>query len=282
MPLNGDGVVAMNPAAISPQATREARDKFLAAAELRGAAVSRACASDRARRRRRGARRSTWRCSASADAPGLLLLIVGHARRRRLLRLGLPGGAACATTTFGARHRPHRRGRADRCMRSIRMAFRICAGSTRTTSTSTATFATSRAPLPVNAAYAEIHALLLPATWPPPPDSEAQLGAWVAAHGRGRVPGGRQRRPVRVSPTACSTAARGRRGATACCAPCCASMRRAAAPGLDRFPHRAGPRGHGEKIYAGGNVAADIARAKAWWGDDVTSYLRRHRRRRRR
>ena len=34
-----------------------------------------------------------------------------------------------------------------------------------------------------------------------------------------------------------------------------------------------GPRGHGELIYAGGNVAADIARTKAWWGDAVTSYF---------
>ncbi|MGI8896061.1 MAG: DUF2817 domain-containing protein, partial [Casimicrobiaceae bacterium] len=33
-----------------------------------------------------------------------------------------------------------------------------------------------------------------------------------------------------------------------------------------------GPRGHGEKIYSGRDNAADIARAKAWWGDDVTSF----------
>jgi len=32
-----------------------------------------------------------------------------------------------------------------------------------------------------------------------------------------------------------------------------------------------GPRGHGEKIYAGGDNAEDLARTKAWWGDDVTS-----------
>src|SRR5256886_4909079 len=39
-------------------------------------------------------------------------------------------------------------------------------------------------PLPVNPAYAEIHSLLLPATWPPSTESEARLGAWVAEHGR--------------------------------------------------------------------------------------------------
>ena len=33
-----------------------------------------------------------------------------------------------------------------------------------------------------------------------------------------------------------------------------------------------GPRGHGEKIYAGRNDPADLARARAWWGDEVTSF----------
>src|ERR1700730_10758818 len=40
------------------------------------------------------------------------------------------------------------------------------------------------APLPMNPAYAAIHSLLLPATWPPSMESEARLGAWVAQHGR--------------------------------------------------------------------------------------------------
>jgi hypothetical protein len=34
-----------------------------------------------------------------------------------------------------------------------------------------------------------------------------------------------------------------------------------------------GPRGHAEKIYSGRDVPGDLARAKAWWGDDVTSFL---------
>ena len=32
-----------------------------------------------------------------------------------------------------------------------------------------------------------------------------------------------------------------------------------------------GPRGHGEKIYAGRNDPAELARARAWWGSEVTS-----------
>src|SRR5436309_15593032 len=33
-----------------------------------------------------------------------------------------------------------------------------------------------------------------------------------------------------------------------------------------------GPRGHGEKIYAGHDLPGDIARARSWWGGDVTSF----------
>src|SRR2546430_11472 len=39
-------------------------------------------------------------------------------------------------------------------------------------------------PLPVNRAYALMHSLLLPATWPPPGDSETRLNTWIAQHGR--------------------------------------------------------------------------------------------------
>jgi len=39
------------------------------------------------------------------------------------------------------------------------------------------------APLPVNAAYAEVHSMLLPATWPPPRESEEAIGAFIAKHG---------------------------------------------------------------------------------------------------
>ena len=33
-----------------------------------------------------------------------------------------------------------------------------------------------------------------------------------------------------------------------------------------------GPYGHGEKIFAGSNDAAELARARAWYGADVMSY----------
>jgi hypothetical protein len=41
-------------------------------------------------------------------------------------------------------------------------------------------------PLPENPAYAELHALLLPHDWPPQPDNQAAIDAYVATHGLSR------------------------------------------------------------------------------------------------
>lgn len=38
-------------------------------------------------------------------------------------------------------------------------------------------------PLPVNAAYAELHPLLLPTEWPPSPKNQAAIEAWIGQHG---------------------------------------------------------------------------------------------------
>ena len=126
-------------------------------------------------------------------------------------------------------------------------------------------------PLPVNSAYAEIHSLLLPAMWPPSTESEARLDAWVARHGRaayqaavsigqyafpdGMFYGGN--RPTWNNRILRSVlrehVARRRRLAW-----------------ID-FHTGLGPRGHGEKIYAGLEDGDDIARTKAVWGREVTS-----------
>ena len=130
-----------------------------------------------------------------------------------------------------------------------------------------------RKPLPVNAAYAEIHSLLLPGAWPPPIRSEAKLDAWIAKHGpkayQAAVSGGQYHFPKGMFYGGAGPAWSNRvlravlreRGATA-----------ARLCWID-FHTGLGPRGHGEKIYAGLNDAADIARTKACWGDDVTSFL---------
>ncbi len=97
-----------------------------------------------------------------------------------------------------------------------------------------------RAPPPANAAYADVHGFIVPATWPPPPENEAKIAAYIATHGERASAGGGQRRPVRVSRRPVLRRRRGRRGATGCCARCCASTRHGPrAARLDRFPHRA-------------------------------------------
>ena len=127
-------------------------------------------------------------------------------------------------------------------------------------------------PLPDNPAYAEIHPVLLPATWPPPKESEEAIGAYIAKRGerafQEAVTGGQHIYPDGLfyggaRPTWSNRTLRAvlrRHGA---------GRRRVA--WID-FHTALGPRGHCEKIYAGRNVPADLARARAFWGDDVTSF----------
>jgi uncharacterized protein DUF2817 len=128
-------------------------------------------------------------------------------------------------------------------------------------------------PTPVNAAYAELHALLLPSNWPPSPENEARLGAWIAAHGGGAyqaaVSGGQYEFADGLfyggsKPSWSNRTLR-------------LVLRQHAARrrqlGVIDFHTGLGPSGHGEKIYNGRAVAADIARARDWWGAEVTSFL---------
>jgi hypothetical protein len=128
-------------------------------------------------------------------------------------------------------------------------------------------------PLPVNRAYAEIQSMLLPATWPPPGDSETRLDAWIAQHGRknyqAAVSAGQYEYPDGLfyggsKPAWSNEVLRGVLHQYV--------SQRALLGWID-FHTGLGPRGHGEKIYAGLDYVADIARTKAWWGDDVTSFL---------
>src|SRR5690242_6283232 len=54
-------------------------------------------------------------------------------------------------------------------------------------------------PLPVNDAYLEVHDFMVPATWPPAPQNEARIGAYIAKHGQdalqAAVSGGQCDRP---------------------------------------------------------------------------------------
>ncbi len=126
-------------------------------------------------------------------------------------------------------------------------------------------------PLP-NRAYADVHGFMVPATWPPSADDHARMAAYVQAHGeralQAAVSGGQCEFPdglfyAGVAPAWSNRVLRSVLRAHA---------RAAAVLGWIDFHTGLGPRGHGEKIYAGRAIAADVARARAWWGTDVTSF----------
>jgi hypothetical protein len=126
-------------------------------------------------------------------------------------------------------------------------------------------------PLPRNVAYDEISHLLVPSQWPPTPEVEAEtrryieergVRAWQAAisagqyaHPEGLFFGG-------VNPTWSQQTLRHVLQDHA---------RHCARLGWIDFHTGLGPSGHGERIFACRDDAAALARARAWWGPEVTS-----------
>ncbi len=121
-------------------------------------------------------------------------------------------------------------------------------------------------PRPVNAAYAALDALLLPAEWPPSPANEAVLAAWVGQHGlpayQAAVTGGQYQFEDGLffggaAPTWSQRAFRSvlQRQAT-----------RARRIGWIDLHTGLGPAGIGERILnSGKDDGAALARARAWW-----------------
>ena len=126
-------------------------------------------------------------------------------------------------------------------------------------------------PLPRNDAYADIHALLLPHTWPPTPENEAALQQYIAQHGvaafQAAVSQGQHTHDDGLyysgrNPTWSHV-----------------TLRHVLKEHNTHTRDLAwidlhtglGPRGHGERIFASRNDAAELARARAWWGPGVTS-----------
>lgn len=128
-------------------------------------------------------------------------------------------------------------------------------------------------PLPVNAPYAELHELLLPASWPPTAENQAAIEAWMASHGikayQAAVTAGQYQFADGLffgghAPTWSNE-----------------TFRRVlrehgqAARGLAWIDLHTGlgPNGHGERIFACRDDKAAYARANAWWGAEhaVTS-----------
>ena len=129
-----------------------------------------------------------------------------------------------------------------------------------------------RQPIARNEDYAGVHAIVVPDSWPPSRSNAAALGASVARHGmaklqtiitRGQSEFADGLFYTGLEPAWSNTVLRDvlkRHGAG----------RRAL--GWIDFHTGLGPWAHGEKIYSGRNDPAAIARAKAWYGVDVTSF----------
>ena len=124
--------------------------------------------------------------------------------------------------------------------------------------------------LPDNPAYDELASAIVPTEWPSPA-AEARLAAYAAAHGeralQAAISGGQYQHPQGLfyggrAPTWSQQTLRhvlqdhGRR---------CARL------GWIDLHTGLGPSGHGERIFACRDDAAALARARGWWGPDVTS-----------
>jgi len=127
-------------------------------------------------------------------------------------------------------------------------------------------------PQEANAAYAEVHAVVVPATWPPTADNSAAIAGYVGRYGAARMQAAVSSGQAEFAdglfyagraPAWSNTVLRDtlrRYGA-----------RRERLAWID-FHTGLGPWGHGEKIYSGPDDAAAIARAKSWYGGDVTTF----------
>lgn len=121
-------------------------------------------------------------------------------------------------------------------------------------------------PLPVNEAYRELQPLLLPQSWPPEPANEAAVGHYIEKHGmaafQAAISRGQHEFPDGLffggtAPTWSNLALR---------EVLRAHGRRAGRIAWIDIHTGLGPSGVGERIYAGRDDDAAVARARAWWG----------------
>lgn len=126
-------------------------------------------------------------------------------------------------------------------------------------------------PLPANPGYDELAGAIVPDTWPPPPEADARLAGYAQVHGafalQTAISAGQYSHPQGlfyggVNPTWSHQALRHVLADEA---------RRCSRLAFIDLHTGLGPEGHGEKIFAGRGDPAALARAKAWWGPEVTS-----------
>ena len=125
-------------------------------------------------------------------------------------------------------------------------------------------------PLPPNPGYDALAPFIVPAHWPSP-EADARLQAYAAEHGpralQAAVTGGQHDHPEGLfyggrAPTWSHQTLRHVLQAHG---------RRCQRLGWIDLHTGLGPSGHGEKIFACRDDAAALARARVWWGDDITS-----------
>lgn len=121
-------------------------------------------------------------------------------------------------------------------------------------------------PLPVNTGYREVHPLLVPPQWPPAAANEQAIAGWIAARGerayQAAVSGGQYEFQDGLfyggrAPTWSNLAVR---------EVLRTHGRRAGRIAWIDVHTGLGPSGVGERIFAGRDDAACLARARAWWG----------------
>lgn len=126
-------------------------------------------------------------------------------------------------------------------------------------------------PLPRNAAYDEIAHLVVPDTWPPDAATQAAIDHFVATRGmkalQAAVTSGQYDHPQGLfyGGRDATWSHRTIRQVLRDHARQCRSL------GWIDFHTGLGPNGHGERIFACRDDARALARAKAWWGSQVTS-----------
>jgi hypothetical protein len=126
-------------------------------------------------------------------------------------------------------------------------------------------------PLPRNPDYDRLAHLIVPAEWPPTPEVKAGLVQFLAEHGakalQAAVSSGQYEHPQGLfyggrNPTWSHQTLRHVLQDHA---------RRCRRLGWIDLHTGLGPSGHGERIWAGPDDAAAVARARRWWGEQVTS-----------
>jgi hypothetical protein len=126
-------------------------------------------------------------------------------------------------------------------------------------------------PLPVNERYRDLHPLLIPTVWPPDPDNVSAttryidqhgLGQWQAAISRGQHEFSKGLFYGGTEPTWSNKTLRQVLGQV--------GVGKRHVAWIDVHTGL-GPSGVGEKIFASRDDAQALARARHWWGSDVTS-----------